>query len=57
MQVFLLTLGLILLSAGGLAIGLLFGRPPVKGSCGGLAALEGGGSCAVCGGSGEGCER
>ena len=31
---------IILLSVAGLAIGLLFGRPPIKGSCGGLACLK-----------------
>lgn len=49
MQTFILTLGLILLSAAGLAIGVLFGRAPIKGSCGGLACIEG----ARCGGCGR----
>ncbi|MBX3531956.1 MAG: (Na+)-NQR maturation NqrM [Rhizobiaceae bacterium] len=46
---------LIGLSLAGLAAGLFFGRPPVKGSCGGLAALDGT-ACAVCGRE-EGCGR
>jgi len=53
MQTLLLTFGLMLLSAAGLAAGLFFGRPPVKGSCGGLAALDGT-ACEVCGRK-EGC--
>jgi len=53
MQTFLLALGLILLSAAGLAVGLFFGRKPVAGSCAGLAA-SGGSTCSVCGRS-EGC--
>lgn len=55
MQTLLLTLGLILLSVAGLSAGLFFGRPPVKGSCGGLAALEGA-TCEVCGRE-KGCGR
>lgn len=48
MQIFLLTLCLMLLSVAGLAVGLLFGRAPIKGSCGGLACIDGG-SCEACG--------
>ena len=33
------------LAMGGLALGLLFGRAPLKGSCGGLAC---GGACQAC---------
>ncbi len=36
----LLALGVFLLAAGGLALGLAFGRGPVKGSCGGMACLK-----------------
>jgi hypothetical protein len=55
MQTLLLTFGLMLLSAAGLAVGQFFGRPPVKGSCGGLASPEGA-ACKVCGRE-EGCGR
>ncbi|WP_164749937.1 MULTISPECIES: hypothetical protein [Nitratireductor] len=48
MQTFLLTLFLILLSIGGLALGLLFGRAPIRGSCGGLSGGDGA-DCAACG--------
>lgn len=34
MEVFILTLGLMLLSIGGLATGALVGRPPIRSSCG-----------------------
>ncbi len=37
MMTVLLSILVVVLSAGGLAIGLLFGRAPVKGSCGGLS--------------------
>ena len=36
METVVLALVLILLSIGGLAVGLFFGRAPIKGSCGGL---------------------
>ena len=36
METVFLALVLILLSIGGLAVGLFFGREPIKGSCGGL---------------------
>lgn len=31
----------LILSIGGLALGVIAGRPPIKGSCGGLACLKG----------------
>lgn len=48
MQIFLLTLCLMLLSVAGLAVGLLFGRAPIRGSCGGLACDDGA-NCEACG--------
>ncbi|MCK0097352.1 hypothetical protein MWU60_17370 [Yoonia sp. F2084L] len=39
----ILTFLILLISMGGLAVGILLGRAPIKGSCGGLA-------CANCGG-------
>lgn len=54
MQTFLFTFCLMALSIAGLAVGLLFGRGPVKGSCGGLACVEGA-DCAGCGRK-KGCE-
>jgi len=32
---FLLSLAIILLAIGGLAVGVMLGRPPIRGSCGG----------------------
>ncbi len=49
MEIFLLTLVVMLLAVGGMALGVLMGRQPIKGSCGGMSALAGGGTCAVCG--------
>ena len=41
MSTFLLAFTIILLAIGGLAIGVLFGRPPLKGSCGGASCITG----------------
>ncbi|WP_010137460.1 hypothetical protein [Oceanicola sp. S124] len=43
----LITLAIFLLAAGGLALGLLFGRGPVQTSCGGASCIKGA-DCAVC---------
>lgn len=47
METFLLTFLIFLLAVGGLAVGVLFGRAPLKGSCGGLACTKGI-SCGAC---------
>jgi len=46
MTTLLLTFLILLLAIGGLAIGVFFGRSPLKGSCGGLACA--GFDCATC---------
>jgi hypothetical protein len=46
MQTIMLSIIIILISMGGLAIGLFFGRAPIKGSCGGLACS--GLECGAC---------
>ena len=43
---FLLTAALSILAIFGLAIGVLVGRPPIRGSCGGLSCV--GLDCATC---------
>lgn len=40
METFILAFVLILLSVLGLAIGIIFGRTPLRGSCGGIACLK-----------------
>ena len=39
----------IALSCGGLALGLILRNEPIKGSCGGMANLEEGAPCQICG--------
>jgi hypothetical protein len=52
MATVLLTLLIALLVFGAMSIGLMFGRAPIKGSCGGLGAgVAGDGVCGVCGGN------
>lgn len=47
MFTFLLTLALFALAIAGLSIGVLLGRPPIKGSCGGVSCIRGA-DCAAC---------
>ncbi len=46
-----LSFGVIALVIGGMAIGVMAGREPIKGSCGGLNA----GGCELCGGDQNRC--
>lgn len=47
METFILTFAILALAILGLAIGVILGRAPLKGSCGGLACQKGI-SCGVC---------
>lgn len=47
MMTFLITLALVVLAIGGLSLGVILGREPIKGSCGGLACIPDA-SCAAC---------
>ena len=47
MGTFVLGLLVTLLAIGGLALGVILGRPPIRGSCGGLACIKGA-NCAGC---------
>jgi hypothetical protein len=54
-MIWLLSFLFICLAVGGLAIGVIFGRKPLQGSCGGLNNFEQGNGCDLCGGSREKC--
>jgi hypothetical protein len=45
-----------LLVVAAMAIGVMFGRKPISGSCGGLQTLGISGECEICGGNPDRCE-
>lgn len=47
MSTFILSFLVFLLAMAGLALGLIFGRAPLRGSCGGLSCVKGA-DCAAC---------
>ncbi len=57
MAVFFLTLVFLLIVVAGMAIGVIFANKPIKGSCGGMAAIGMGGDCDICGGNTDKCEE
>ncbi|ASJ73855.1 (Na+)-NQR maturation NqrM [Granulosicoccus antarcticus] len=48
MAMFFVTFGIMALAIAGMAIGVLMGRSPIAGSCGGLNAVNGSGECQSC---------
>ena len=48
---FLLSFVILLAVVAGMAIGVMKGRAPISGSCGGLNNLGVGGACEICGGN------
>lgn len=48
MGLFLVTFGVMVLAVSGMAIGVVLGRAPLAGSCGGLNAVNGSGECQSC---------
>jgi len=57
MTTILLTVVLVAVLVAAMAVGVMFGRPPIKGSCGGMSALAGDKDCPICGGDREKCEE
>lgn len=57
MATVLLTIVIMVVLVAGMAVGVIFGREPIKGSCGGLnnAGVEG--ECEICGGNTQRCEE
>lgn len=51
MTTLLFTMLLMVLIVGGMAIGVIFGREPIKGSCGGLNNVGIDEDCEICGGN------
>ncbi len=45
-----------LLVVAAMAVGVMFGRKPISGSCGGLQTLGIAGECEICGGNPERCD-
>ena len=56
METFILTFVVLAILIGGMAIGVIMGRKPISGSCGGMTALGMDVACDVCKGDAEVCE-
>lgn len=57
MATFLAVFVFMLVVVAGMAVGVIFGRKPIKGSCGGMSALGMETECDVCGGDKTRCEK
>ena len=56
MTTLLLAFPVMLLLVAGMAVGVMFGRKPISGSCGGMKALGMNMECEICGGDPDRCE-
>lgn len=57
MGTFLLVLVIVGFLLAAMSVGVIFGRKPISGTCGGIGALGFGGSCDICGGDTSKCEE
>jgi hypothetical protein len=57
MAVFVISALVFALVIAAMAVGVMAGRPPIKGSCGGLGAVGIDQSCEICGGDPGRCEE
>ena len=57
MTLLLISTAVIGLVIAGMAIGVIMGRQPIKGSCGGMGALGIDTSCEICGGDPQRCDE
>ena len=56
MTTILFAFGLMLLVVAAMALGVVFGRQPIKGSCGGMSAVGIDAECEICGGNPARCD-
>ena len=57
MGTFLLVLFIVVLLVAAMSVGVIFGRKPISGTCGGIGALGFSQSCDICGGNTQKCEE
>ncbi|MBW7470301.1 (Na+)-NQR maturation NqrM [Marinobacter sp. M216] len=57
MGTFLLVLFIVVLLVAAMSIGVILGRKPISGTCGGIGALGISQSCDICGGNTQKCEE
>jgi hypothetical protein len=57
MTTLILTFIILLLLMAGMSLGILFGRKPITGSCGGLQNLDPDRECELCGGNPANCSE
>ena len=57
MSLFPIVFLVMLLLVAAMAVGVMFGRKPIAGTCGGLNMMGADGACEICGGRPEACER
>lgn len=57
MSTFFLVLAIVILLVAGMSIGVIFGRKPISGTCGGIGALGIDASCEICGGNTKKCQE
>jgi hypothetical protein len=56
MSLYLITFLVMLFIVVAMAVGVMAGRKPLQGSCGGLNKIEGLGECEICGGDRQKCD-
>ncbi|PRB82198.1 (Na+)-NQR maturation NqrM [Pseudomonas sp. MYb185] len=56
-MLWVVTFSVMLLCVAGMAVGVMAGRKPIAGSCGGIGAMGADASCSLCGGNPNKCEE
>ena len=57
MEIFIIAFGVMLLLVTAMSVGVLMGKKPISGSCGGMSALGMEVACDVCGGDKTKCDN